>query len=282
MVNCPARSSRQQHELTLGGTFAPYHGIAVSLAFPISLHDRRVWGSANDMRFDPDVGVPTMVDGSELPTNVLSTSPSSRNHVGPGDLRIELLRQFDVIIFPGGSGSKQGKAIGELGRDHVRQFARGGGGIIGICAGAYLCSSHYTWSLNLMNAAVFNKMAEIPGQGLKSMWYRGPATDVDVEVTRDGKRVLGIEGLHSIRYQNGPILSPGADPSLPSYQPLAFFRTENGIYQPQQANTMIGSPAVVACQFGEGRVVALSPHFESTKGCEAVILRVIEHVCRKP
>ncbi len=203
-------------------------------------------------------------------------------HVGPGDLRIELLRQFDVIIFPGGSGSKQGKAIGERGRDHVRQFARGGGGIIGICAGAYLCSSHYTWSLNLMNAAVFNKMAEIPGQGLKSMWYRGPATDVDVEVTRDGKRVLGIEGLHSIRYQNGPILSPGADPSLPSYQPLAFFRTENGIYQPQQANTMIGSPAVVACQFGEGRVVALSPHFESTKGCEAVILRVIEHVCRKP
>jgi len=82
-----ARSTRQQHSLTLGGSFAAYHGIAVTLALPISLHDRRVWGSANDMRFDPDAGVPTMVDGSELSTNVLSASPSSRNHVGPGDLR---------------------------------------------------------------------------------------------------------------------------------------------------------------------------------------------------
>ena len=82
-----ARSNRQQHGLTLGGSFAAYHGVAVSVALPISLHDRRVWGSANDMRFDPDVGVPTMVDGSELPADVLSTSPSSRNHVGPGDLR---------------------------------------------------------------------------------------------------------------------------------------------------------------------------------------------------
>ncbi len=82
-----ARSSRQQHGLTLGGTFAAYHGIAVSLALPISLHDRRVWGAANDMRFDPDVGVPTMVDGSELPVDVLSASASSRNHTGPGDLR---------------------------------------------------------------------------------------------------------------------------------------------------------------------------------------------------
>ena len=82
-----ARSSRQQHGLTLGGAFGVYHGIAVSLALPISLHDRRVWGSANDMRFDPAAGVPTMVDGSELSTDVLSASASSRNHVGPGDLR---------------------------------------------------------------------------------------------------------------------------------------------------------------------------------------------------
>ena len=82
-----ARSSRQQHGVMLNGSFAPYHGIAVSLGLPISFHDRRVWGSANEMRFDPDAGVPTMVDGSELPAEVLSTSASARNHVGPGDLR---------------------------------------------------------------------------------------------------------------------------------------------------------------------------------------------------
>ena len=203
----------------------------------------------------------------------------SVTHVGPKDMRQEVLQQFDVIVFPGGSGSKQGKAIGSGGRDHVRQFVDDGGGVIGICAGAFLCSSHYDWSLQLMNAAVFNKMVDIPEKGKKSMWFRGPATDVDVEITEAGSKVLGIEGRQSIRYQNGPILSPGKHPALPTYEPLAFFRSENGIYEAQK-NTMIGAPAVVFVQYGQGRVLAISPHFESTKGAEAVVRRAIRHVRR--
>jgi glutamine amidotransferase PdxT len=203
----------------------------------------------------------------------------SVSHVGPKDLRPEVLKQFDVIVFPGGSGSKQGEAIGPGGRDHVRQFVSDGGGVIGICAGAFLCSSHYDWSLQLMNASVFNKMVDIPEQGMKSMWFRGPETDVDVEITAAGSKVLGIEGRQSVRFQNGPILSPGIHPALPAYEALAFFRTENGIYEAQK-NTMIGAPAVVFAQFGQGRVLAISPHFESTKGAEAVVRRVIQHVHR--
>jgi hypothetical protein len=198
-------------------------------------------------------------------------------HVGPNDMRPEVLGQFEVVVFPGGSGSKQGKALGEQGRDQVRQFVRGGGGVVGICAGAYLCSSHYPWSLQLMNAAVFNKTVEIPGQGPKSMWYRGPAANVQVEMTAQGAEVLGIAGRHSIRYMNGPILSPGDQPSLPAYQPLAFFRSENGIYEPQKG-TMIGAPAVVTAQYGAGRVLAISPHFESTPGQQPVLLRAIQYV----
>jgi hypothetical protein len=203
------------------------------------------------------------------------------SHVGPADLCPAVLKQIDVLLFPGGSGSKQGKAIGEERRHHVRQYVRNGGGVIGICGGAYLCSSHYDWSLNLMNASVFNKTVEIPGKGRKSMWYRGPATDVDVEITQDGKPALGIHGLHSVNYQNGPILSPGDHPSAPAYKPLAYFRTENGIYDPQK-NTMIGAPAVVESQFGKGRVLAISPHFESTPNQTSVVLRSIEYVRKKP
>jgi len=200
-------------------------------------------------------------------------------HVGPGDLRPAVLRQFNVLVFPGGSGSKQGNALGREGRKHVREFVRRGGGVVGICAGAYLCSSHYSWSLELFNAAVFNKTVEIPGKGRKSMWYRGPATDIDVEVTRNGATILGIQGLHSIRYQNGPILSRGDQPDLPAYRPLAFFRSENGIYKPQK-NTMIGAPAVVAAQYGQGRVLAISPHFETTKGYESVVRRAVQYVAQ--
>ncbi|MCP4782763.1 MAG: hypothetical protein GY903_26415 [Fuerstiella sp.] len=203
------------------------------------------------------------------------------SHIGPEDLRPMVLKQIDVLLFPGGSGSKQGKAIGEERRRHVRQYVRGGGGVVGICAGAYLCSSHYEWSLNLMNAAVFNRTVEIPGKGRKSMWYRGPQTDVDVDITREGEAALGIQGLHSISYHNGPILSPGDYPSAPAYKILAYFRTENGVYDPQK-NTMIGAPAVVESLFGSGRVLAISPHFESTPDQKSVVLRAIEYVRRKP
>ena len=200
-------------------------------------------------------------------------------HVGPADMREKVLQQFDALVFPGGSGSKQGEAIGGKGRDNVRQFVREGGGIVGICAGAYLCTSHYKWSLHLMNASVFNKMVDVEGKGRKSMWYRGKPADVDVEIADAGVAVLGIDGLHSIRYHNGPILSPGNAPSVPAYRALAFFRSENGIYEAQK-DTMIGAPAVVASDFGKGRVLAISPHFESTKGREQVVLRAIDFVRR--
>jgi glutamine amidotransferase-like uncharacterized protein len=58
-------------------------------------------------------------------------------HVGAEVIAASSLANFDVAIFPGGSGSKQAAAIGERGRDQVRQFVERGGGYIGICAGAY-------------------------------------------------------------------------------------------------------------------------------------------------
>ena len=197
--------------------------------------------------------------------------------LGPDDIRKVSLDQFDVLLFPGGSGSKQGKALGQEGRIRVREFAANRGGIVGICAGAYLCSSHYNWSLDLMNAKVFNTVVNVPGKGRKSMWYRGPVADVDVEIHPAGKSVLGLTGLHQVRYANGPIISPGNKPNVPPYKVLATFRSENGIYEAQKG-TMVGKPAVLYSKFGDGKVLALSPHFEFTRGKEKVILEAIESV----
>ncbi|MDC0284252.1 BPL-N domain-containing protein [Mariniblastus sp.] len=199
---------------------------------------------------------------------------------GPDDVKMEVLSHLDVLIFPGGSGSAQGKAIGSEGREVIRNYVKSGGGVIGICAGAYLCSSHYQWSLNLMNAKVFNVMVDVPELGRKSMWYRGKAANVEVEVNENGKPVLGISGKHTIRYQNGPILSRGDRPDLPEFSTLAHFRTENGIYEAQK-NTMVNAPAVVESQFGKGRVIAISPHFESTKNYGKVILDAVNYVKRR-
>ncbi len=209
---------------------------------------------------------------------VLDSEPKiSGFHIGPEDISTEVLKQFDVVLFPGGSGSKQGKAIGAERRELIRQFSTDGGGVVGICAGAFLCSSHYDWSLHLMNASVYNEMVEIPDKGRKSMWYRGGPANVKVEISKQAESLLGLDGQHTIRYQNGPIISPGKSDTAPDYEVLATFRSENFLYDVQKG-TMTGKPAILRSTFGKGSVVAFSPHFESTKGKEYVVLNAIKQV----
>lgn len=71
------------------------------------------------------------------------------------DLTVEEIRRgawsgCRVLIHPGGSGGGQGKALGDEGRRQVREFVKTGGGYVGICAGAYLATCDYDWSLNIL------------------------------------------------------------------------------------------------------------------------------------
>lgn len=201
--------------------------------------------------------------------------------VGPDDVRPAVLKQFDVVVFPGGSGSKQAAAIGDAGREAVRDFVKQGGGYVGICAGAYLCSAHYSWSLDLIDTSVFTGMREIEGVGRKAMWYRGKATDVKMQLSDAGKRLFaGVPEHVEVRYQNGPIVSPKRSPRLDDYTVLAWFRSEQVLYPPQKG-TMIDTPAIVSGAFGRGRVVSISPHPESTKGLEAIVVNSVRWVAKR-
>lgn len=173
------------------------------------------------------------------------------------------LCDFDVIAFPGGSGSSQSKSIGEAGLNNVREFVRGGGGYVGICAGAYLACSNFSWGLGILNAST-----------VSSKWRRGLGI-VEAEVTEPGKGILGkIDNKFKVRYNNGPIIKPGTRSDIPPYTPVSFFRTEmaeNGT----PAGVMINSPAQAAGTFGKGRVFISSPHPEGTPGLENLIPRGI-------
>jgi len=79
------------------------------------------------------------------------------SRVTTADILAGKLDGFDVLIHPGGSGSKQGNDLGEDGRQQVRQFVNQGGGFLGVCAGAYLATNDYTWSLNLIDAKVVDR-----------------------------------------------------------------------------------------------------------------------------
>ena len=184
--------------------------------------------------------------------------------VGPPEILAGALDQFDVLVVPGGSASRQAKAITGQGRAAIRRFVHGGRGYVGICAGAYLAASNYTWSLAILDANVIDR----------AHWKRGIGT-VKIELTPDGRRLLGdLAGQLDIRYANGPLLAPASRPDIPDFTPLARFRSEmNKIGAPE--GVMLDTPAIVLGRWGRGRVLVSSPHPEASDDLEPLVHRAM-------
>lgn len=244
-------------------------------------HAQLTEGDCQDMLAGPQsedqlrVGIYDGPGNGRIPSairDIVDSAPDmTLHHLGAAEMRAEVLEQFDVVVFPGGSGSKQSKAIGEDGRDAVREFVDAGGGYIGVCAGAFLASSHFTWSLGLIDSSLFTGAREIPEVGRKPMWYRGKVASIDMDITPAGQTVFGdVKKQVVVQYHNGPILSPTPPPELEDYRVLAWFRSENGLWEPQ-SGTMVDTPAIVSGSFGTGRVVSVSPHPEVTQALHPII-----------
>jgi putative intracellular protease/amidase len=179
--------------------------------------------------------------------------------MGPAEIAAGSLSQFDLVVVPGGSGSAEAKALGLKGRQEIKRFVEGGGGYLGICAGAFLAASGYDWSLGLLDAKT-----------VSPLWNRGGAM-VKMELTPEGRKILGDRpGVMEVRYHNGPILTRANLDNIPDYEVLALFRSEvakNGT----PVGVMINAPAILTGRFGKGRVVCSSPHPEQTQGLQELI-----------
>jgi predicted deacylase len=194
-----------------------------------------------------------------------TNAPTSLVEITPEEIRAGALTNFDVVIFGGGSGSQEAKAIGEEGRAEVQKFVGNGGGYVGICAGAYLATSGYSWSLNLINAKT-----------LSLKWQRGRAV-LKMELTPTGAEILGGPANVDVVYHQGPIVGPANVTNLPPYSALAYFRTEVASNN-TPVGIMIDSPAIFAGQFKQGKVVCISPHPEQTEGLEYIVPQAVNWV----
>ena len=73
-----------------------------------------------------------------------------------------------------------------------------GGGFVGICAGAYLASIEYPWSLGLLNAHVVDD----------EHWARGVG-NVQLRISPIGQAALTADKeICTIHFENGPLLDP--------------------------------------------------------------------------
>lgn len=168
------------------------------------------------------------------------------------EIRSNGLAQVDVLICPGGSGSKQAKVLDDEGRHAVREFVLNGGGYVGFCAGSYLASSHYAWSLGLINARVVDT----------AHWARGTG-NVSLRMTPEGRQLLGTTNeVVTCYYGQGPLLAPGTNSVLPDYQVLATYESEIA-KKGAPTGVMTGTTAIAAGNCGKGRVLCFSPHPES-------------------
>ena len=172
--------------------------------------------------------------------------------IGPVAIRNGALKQFDLLVVPGGSGSRQGRGLGTTGREAIRTFVEQGGGYMGACAGAYLGSVSYDWSLGIVDVEVIDR----------KHWKRGTGL-VDVEWMEHGfeQPTLG-EGTSRIRYANGPILAPANRDDIQDYEVLGIYRGEIAL-NGAPTGIMPGTPAAVQGVWGNGRTLLLSPHLES-------------------
>lgn len=159
------------------------------------------------------------------------------------------LDRFDVFILPGGTGGGEAAAIGvEAGQDIARRL-RAGKGLVAICAGGYYVAEGWnaaTSALDVINAQ--NHDSE--------HWARG---EQFIAV-----KVLGQDDSQSSRtmwYENGPIFKPANLEGLTDYVPLVRYETDLAAKGAPKGQ-MTGRDAVIAAEYGRGRVVAFGPHPE--------------------
>jgi glutamine amidotransferase-like uncharacterized protein len=189
--------------------------------------------------------------------------------VSPEAIREGKLKEFDVLIHPGGSGGGQGRALEAAGREAVRAFVRNGGGFIGICAGAYLATDDYEWSLGLIEARVIDR----------KHWARGKGT-VEVELSPAGKEFFGAGVAPiAIHYAQGPLLGRREwdNPLAPEYESLGIYRTEIATKGAPEG-IMPGTSAIVRTKYESGRVFVFSPHPEMTDGLGFMVERAVHWV----
>jgi glutamine amidotransferase-like uncharacterized protein len=206
-------------------------------------------------------------DHTEKPTKgaanllrILSESEGfETRRVTSAEIAEGILNDYDIVIMPGGSGSAQSRRLGDEGRRKIQDFVSSGGGYVGICAGAYLASSQYSWSLNLINARVFDRLHWARGQG-----------DVDLKMTVAGSQILRAGQTVPVYYGQGPLLLPDDHDDLPAYEVLASFKTEVAL-KGAPVGAMVNTHAIVRSTFGQGRVICFSPHPETSSGPNQLI-----------
>ena len=191
--------------------------------------------------------------------------------ISAAEIQAGKLSNFDALVFPGGSGSKELNNLGKKGKQIVDHFIREEGkGIVGICAGGYLLSSTSGYpNLQIASSVHIDRAHYNRGRGL-----------IEFTLSKEGKVVFPeLANKRSFaQYYDGPILVQ-SDSTKGEYQEMATYVSD--IHPDNFAPSGItpGKTFSLNEEVGKGKVFIIAGHPESTPGMRWMIPRMARWVC---
>jgi len=180
----------------------------------------------------------------------------------------EKLSEYDLLIIPGGDNKNICAGLGDRSKCDIRSFVNNGGQLLAVCAGAYLVThqQHIHLAVSPLVITDFEHA------------HRGEAM-LKLNFTDQGKHLFGVQGNEPIPilYHNGPTVMESAFKNCSDFEVLATFAEELMLPE-SKPNVMIGSPAAWKNKYGNGNVVAISPHIERTEGQKYLMANLIESI----
>jgi hypothetical protein len=190
------------------------------------------------------------------------------SYVSAAEISLGRLKDLDVVVFPGGSGSREYNSLGLGLREAIRDFVlKEGNGIVGICAGAYLISDTEGYPcLNLIDAHAVDREHDERGSALVEVSFseKGLAIFPEMKGYADG----------CIQYHDGPLFIPSKGAPSPAYEELAAIESDVHLTGNAPAGMTPGKPFLLCQEVGKGRVFACAGHPEGTAGMRWIVPRM--------
>ncbi len=188
------------------------------------------------------------------------------------DIMKGVLKNLDVMVFPGGSASKEFNNMGLQAAAKVKAFGQQKNhGLVGICAGGYLFST----------TPGYPSLRIFPAPDIRDHYNRGRAL-IGFRINEAGAMVfpeLKKVGTAYYQYYDGPMYKiPKGSP----IQVLATITTDIISNPGDPKGVSPGKPAFFTMPYGKGRVIASVGHPEATPGMRWMVPRMARFVANRP
>jgi len=168
------------------------------------------------------------------------------------DINIEVLSEYDVVVFPGGNAIDMLLAIGRDGCKAVQDFVNLGGSYLGICAGAW-CATPSQYYMPIVDCEVTN----LPSWDLGKGW-------INFESHNRHPIMLGMKGKFKAFYAGGPFFRKVRNGEI--VVKCAGIGSDFSHNAPvEDIRGAIGQGIVICASRGQGRAVLFSFHPEYPK-----------------